>query len=80
MISVKMLQGKDSKDDRLILINEKALRLSEIFQIVELFAENELNRIRVSKVRQEIIEGKRPFMFEKAITDIFKRVKRRKKQ
>ena len=76
-MKLEKIKGSHSKNDKIILItsNREALELEDIFLLIEEMAENELNRIRIDKVRNEIISGIRPFYFEEMIDKIFKRVK-----
>lgn len=55
-----------SSDDEGVLL---APLLEDIFKLIYDFTLNELRRIRVPKVRQEIIEGKRKFFFEEKINE-----------
>ena len=78
-MEIKKIQGSHTPDDRLILITtekEEAIKIRDVYDIVEAFARNELARIRVPFVRYEIIYGERPFMFEDLIKSVFTKVKK----
>lgn len=62
-------KGTHSENDKVILLSceNEAITLDDLFTLIKLFAQNELDRIRVDKVRLEITTGKRPFYFKEAI-------------
>ena len=70
-------KGNHSERDEIIRItaDDEAIRLQDYFDLTKAFALNELIRIRSPLVRNQIINGERPFLFENKIKLIFDYVK-----
>ena len=77
-MDIELVDGKHSKDDKIILVTtqvQEPIMLRDLFHLIEEFAKNELRRIRVDRVREEIKQGKRPFLFQKAINKVIDNLK-----
>ena len=74
---IEKVKGTHSEEDKLILVTtyREPIRLSDIFLLIELFAENEFKRIQSSKLKKDILNGICPFLFEDKIEEIINRVK-----
>ena len=76
-MKIEKVKGSHSERDKIILLTAKkeAITLEDVFKIVEVFTKNELRRIRIDSVRNEIINSKRPFMFEDELIKRIKKIK-----
>ena len=76
-MNIRKTQGKHSERDELIFITarDEAIKLDEVFNLVNVFAVNELKRIRIDKVRENIILGSMPFMFEDEVKNAINKAK-----
>lgn len=76
---ITRVPGTHSEEDEIILVTtevEEPILLEDVFRLVSAFAENELKRIRAPPVRQEIIDGVRPFMFEDKLIKVIELAKK----
>lgn len=78
-MEIKKIKGKHSEDDEIILLTTKKdepIYLSDVFELVYQFSLNELHRIRFSRVREDIVLGLRPFLFENEVQNAIEKAKK----
>jgi len=77
-VEIRKVKGKHSERDQIIIITggDEAILLDDVTELVYTFSLNELRRIRISSVREQIIHGEREFMFETIIKKAIEKAKR----